>query len=76
MMICRADFEELFPDIFKPVEAVPSQCEAGGDARSALQEQRPLLIGEGRPPRHLAAGSAKVVKISPPRAHQPGQGLA
>ena len=27
MMLCRADFEELFPDIFSPAKVDPAQCE-------------------------------------------------
>lgn len=63
MMLCKADFEELFPDIFSPAKADPVQRKAGGGAPSALQELSPLRRGEGSPPSHLATAPAQVEQI-------------
>lgn len=71
MMLCRADFEELFPDLFGPVKADPGQCEDGGGRSHCvlvpLQMPSPLLLGASTPTR-LPTGPVQVASTSPKRA--------
>lgn len=68
MMLSRADFEELFPDIFSPAKEDRAQCEPGfarcHGAPSALHPPSPLLVVAGRPSLHLPNGPEQVEKIS------------
>jgi hypothetical protein len=80
MMLSRADFEELFPDIFSPAKVDPAQCEPGfgrcPGALSALHSPSPLLVVAGGPPPHLPNGPEQVEKISQNRVCQLKPGFA
>jgi hypothetical protein len=80
MMLCRADFEELFPDIFSPAKEDLAQCEPGfrrcHGGLSALHPPNPLLVVAGRPTSHLPAGPELVEKISQNRVCQLKPGFA
>ena len=58
MMLCKSEFDELFPDIFSPTKVDPAHC--GEDvgqsdgALSARQEAVPLRFRTIVPPPHLA----------------------
>ena len=76
MMLCKADFEELFPDIFRPLKSDPVRWEAGGGALSAWQERGPIPLLERGPPPQLATGPVRVETMSHPHARQPKRGRA
>lgn len=76
MMLCKADFEELFPDIFRPLKPDAVPWEAGGGAPIAWQEPGPISLEERSPPVQLATGPVRVETKSRAHAPQPKRGRA
>ena len=74
MMLCKADFEELFPDIFRPLKSDAVPWEAGGGAPTAWQEPGPIRLEERSPPAQLATGPMRVDTMSHAHAPQPKRG--
>lgn len=70
MMLCKADFEELFPDILRPLKSDAVPWEAGGGAPTAWQEPGPIRLEERSPPAQLATG-LRPVQCGSIRCHTP-----